>query len=83
MSRSTASERPGTSPVVAGGLLWVYDPNGGLNVYKPASGKLVTTLAAGGGHWNSPIATDGVVALGEGNYNDDQTSGVLDIWRLP
>ena len=74
----------GTSPVIAGRLLWVFDPYGdGIHVYKPASGKLVATLPAGGGHWNSPIVTDGLVALGEGNYNDDQTSGVLDIWRLP
>ena len=74
---------PGTSPVVAGGLLWVYDPNGGLNVYKSASGKLVTTLLCGGGHWNSPIATDGFAALPEGNANDHSTFGVLDIWRVP
>lgn len=74
----------GTSPVIAGRLLWIYDPYGdGVHVYKPASGKLVATLSAGGGHWSSPIVTDGIVALGEGNYNDDQTSGVLDIWRLP
>jgi outer membrane protein assembly factor BamB len=77
------SDRPGTSPVLAGGLLYVYDPNGGLDVYQPASGKLLTTLDAGGGHWNSPIATDGRVALPEGNANDGATSGVLDIWRLP
>jgi hypothetical protein len=75
---------PGTSPVIAGGLLWVYDPGGGLRVYQPASGKLVTTLSAGGGHWNSPIATDGRVALPEGDANDHATSGgVLDIWRVP
>ena len=72
----------GTSPVIAGGLLWVYDPGGGLDVYQPASGKLVTTLNAGGGHWNSPIVTDGRVALPEGDANDHATSGVLDIWRL-
>jgi outer membrane protein assembly factor BamB len=74
---------PGTSPVIAGGLLYVYDPNGGLSVYKPKTGKLVTTLDAGGGHWNSPIATDGLVVLPEGNANDHDTSGVLDIWRVP
>jgi hypothetical protein len=74
----------GTSPVIAGGLLYVYDPSGGgLRVYKPASGKLVKTLAAGGGHWNSPIATDGVVVEPEGSANDHAKSGVLDIWRLP
>jgi hypothetical protein len=72
----------GTSPVIAGGLLWVYDPGGGLRVYQPAGGKLVTTLSSGGGHWNSPIVTDGRVALPEGDANDHATSGVLDIWRL-
>jgi outer membrane protein assembly factor BamB len=72
----------GTSPVVAGGLLWVYDPGGGLNVYVPGSGRLVATLSSGGGHWNSPIVVDGRVALPEGNANDHATKGVLDIWRL-
>jgi hypothetical protein len=71
----------GTSPIVAGGLLWVYGPGGGLRVYAPATGKLVTTLQAGPGHWNSPIVIDGRVALPEGNANDHSTSGVLDIWR--
>jgi putative pyrroloquinoline-quinone binding quinoprotein len=73
----------GTSPVVAGGLLWVYDPGGGLRVYGMLSRDLITTLSAGGGHWNSPIVTDGRVALPEGDANDHATSGVLDIWRLP
>jgi outer membrane protein assembly factor BamB len=77
------SSIPGTSPAIAGGLLWVYDPNGGLSVYRPQSSKLLTTLDAGGGHWNSPIVTDGRVALPEGDANDHATSGVLDIWRLP
>ncbi len=72
----------GTSPVVAGGLLYVYDPGGSLRVYRPASGALVATLPAGGGHWNSPIVTDGRIALGEGSANDHATSGVLDIYRL-
>ena len=73
----------GTSPVIAGGLVWVYDPGGGgLQVYQPASGHLVATLSAGSGHWNSPIVTDANVALPEGNANDHATSGVLDIWSL-
>jgi PQQ-like domain len=76
------SGNPGTSPVIAGGLLYVYDPNGGLDVYQPATGKLITTLDAGGGHWNSPIVTDGRIALPEGNANDHETSGALDIWRV-
>ncbi|MGB2954135.1 MAG: PQQ-binding-like beta-propeller repeat protein [Gaiellaceae bacterium] len=72
----------GTSPVVAGGLLYVYDPNGGLNVYRPTTGSLVARLSAGGGHWNSPIVTDGRIALPEGDANDHRTSGILDIWRV-
>ncbi|MGD0166443.1 MAG: PQQ-binding-like beta-propeller repeat protein [Gaiellaceae bacterium] len=71
----------GTSPIVAGNLLWVYGPGGGLRVYVPGTGKLVTTLKAGPGHWNSPIVVAGRVALPEGNANDHKTSGVLDIWR--
>jgi outer membrane protein assembly factor BamB len=74
----------GTSPLLAGGLLFVYDhEDGGLNVYAPASGKPVATLPAGSGHWQSPIVVDGRIALGEGNANDHETAGVLDIWRLP
>jgi hypothetical protein len=74
----------GTSPVVAGELLYVYDKSGGgLRVYLPGSGTPVANLPAGPGHWNSPIVTDGFVALPEGNANDHLTSGVLDIWRLP
>jgi hypothetical protein len=71
----------GTSPIVAGGLLYVYNPGGGLNVYT-LDGRRVTTLDAGAGHWNSPIVVDGRVALPEGNANDHATTGVLDIWRL-
>ncbi|MFL5866760.1 MAG: hypothetical protein ACJ766_06630, partial [Thermoleophilaceae bacterium] len=72
---------PGSSPVLAGGLLYVYDVSGGgLNVYRPRSGRRVATLATGSGHWNSPIVVDGRIALGEGNSNDHATSGVLDIW---
>jgi outer membrane protein assembly factor BamB len=72
---------PGTSPVLAGGLLYVYDPNGGLDVYRPSTGATVTRLPAGSGHWNSPIVTDGRIALPEGNANDHSQSGVLNIYR--
>ncbi len=73
----------GTSPVVADGLLFVYAPSGGLNVYDAASGRRVTRLQAGSGHWNSPIVVDGMVVLPEGNANRHATSGVLDVWRVP
>ena len=71
----------GSSPVLAGGLLYVFDTqSGGINVYRPRSGRKVGSLASGSGHWNSPIVVDGRIALGEGNANDHDKSGVLDIW---
>jgi outer membrane protein assembly factor BamB len=73
----------GTSPVIAGGLLYVYDPDGGLRVYEPETGRQVASLDCGNGHWNSPIVVDGRVALPEGNANQHLTSGILNIWRLP
>ncbi len=74
----------GTSPVVAGGLLFVYDPGGGgLRVYRPGSGRPLATLPAGPGHWNSPVVADGRIALPEGNANDHRLDGVLDVWSLP
>jgi hypothetical protein len=72
---------PGTSPVLAGGLLYVYEPGGRLNVFRPATGSVVGRLPAGSGHWNSPIVTDGRIALPEGNANDHGRSGVLNIYR--
>ena len=73
-----------TSPVLAGGLLYLYDPNGGgLRVLRPRTGTLVARLPAGSGHWNSPIVTDGRIALPEGNANAHLQSGVLDVYRLP
>lgn len=71
----------GTSPVNAGGLLYVYDPKGGLRVYQPDTGRQVADLECGGGHWNSPIIVDGRIALPEGDSNDHDTHGVIDIWR--
>jgi len=75
------NKNAGTTPVVAGGLLYVYDPHGGLRVYEPSSGNLITTLACESGHWNSPIVVDGRIALPEGNANDHATTGYLDIWH--
>jgi PQQ-like domain len=74
---------PGTSPLVAGGMLWVFNPEGGLYVYEPTTGKLITKLGTGGGHWNSPIVVDGRIAVPEGNANSHSQDGYLEIWRLP
>jgi hypothetical protein len=73
----------GTSPVVAGGLLYIYDLQGALRVYEPVQGTLITTLECGSGHWNSPIVVDGRIILPEGNANvRTAAAGVLDIWTL-
>ena len=67
----------GTSPVVAGGLLYVYDPAGALNVYRPASGARVQRFDVPAGHWNSPIVAGGRVYLPTGSGNDHATKGRL------
>jgi PQQ-like domain len=81
LSSAWQAAQGGTSPVVAGGLLYAFSPGGGLNVFAPTTGKLIASLAAGGGHWNSPIVVDGRIALGIGNANSHSTSGTLYIWR--
>jgi outer membrane protein assembly factor BamB len=73
----------GTSPVVAGGLLYIYDPKGGLRVYNPTEGTQIVDLPCGSGHWNSPIVVDGKIALPEGDANEHASKGILDIWSLP
>jgi hypothetical protein len=84
LSRSWSNGTGGSSPAVAGGLLWVYDlDGGGLNVYSPGSGRKLATLPCGGGHWNSPIVAGGVVALPEGgSVADDATHGVLNLYSV-
>ena len=72
----------GTSPVLAGGLLYVQW-SGDIHVYAPTTGKLVGDLPIGAAHWQSPIVVDGRIADAEGDSNDHLTSGVLDIYRLP
>jgi len=73
----------GSSPVVAGGLLYVYDPGGTLNVLAPRSGRVLRGLSMGRGHWSSPIVVGGRVIVSTGNGNDNTTSGSLYIFHLP
>jgi hypothetical protein len=74
---------PGTSPVLAGGLLYVYDPGGRLVVRNPVTGQRLASLAARAGHWNSPIVVGGRIILPVGNDNDHLTRGKLFIYHLP
>ena len=72
----------GTSPIVAGGLLYVYNPGGSLVVYRPTSGHVVATLPAASGHWNSPIVVDGHIIVPTGDDNAHLTSGSVAIFSV-
>jgi hypothetical protein len=68
----------GTSPVLAGGLLYVYDAfGGGLRAYSPSTGRRLAGYRLPAGHWNSPIVTDGRIAVPTGDANEHRVSGSL------
>jgi putative pyrroloquinoline-quinone binding quinoprotein len=73
----------GTSPVIAGGLLYVFDPGGTINVRRPLSGALVRSLPASSGHWNSPIVVGGRLVEPTGAYASSNSSSTIDIYHLP
>jgi hypothetical protein len=78
------NSNPGTSPVLAGGLLYVYEPEaGGIEVYSPTSPRPLAELPGEPGHWNSPIVVDGHVVEPEGDANDHSGTGTLDIFTAP
>jgi outer membrane protein assembly factor BamB len=75
---------PGTSPVLAGGLLYVYDETGGaLVIRSPRTGRQLGSLPAAQGHWNSPVVVAGQIILPTGNANDRASTGGLVIYHLP
>jgi hypothetical protein len=75
---------PGTSPIVAGGLVYVYEPTaGGIEVYRPQSSKPIAKLPGSPGHWNSPIVVDGHVIEPEGSANELSGSGTIDLFTAP
>ena len=66
---------------MVGGLLYVYDPSaGGIDVYRPSSPRPIAKLPGSSGHWNSPIVVDGHIVEPEGDANDHQQSGSLEIF---
>jgi hypothetical protein len=79
------SDHAGTSPVLAGGLLYVYDERAGaLRVYSPLTGRELAALAAAPGHWSSPIVVGGRVILPTGGSTADNAAGSeLFIYHLP
>ncbi|HMH46494.1 MAG TPA: PQQ-binding-like beta-propeller repeat protein, partial [Solirubrobacteraceae bacterium] len=68
--RAWINDKAGTSPVMAGGLLYVCDlASGGIYVYRPSSPRPLAKLPGDTGHWNSPIVVDGHVIEPEGDAN--------------
>ena len=81
LNRAWENTTPGTSPVMAGGLLYVYDPvAGGIYVYRPSSALPIAKLAGEPGHWNSPIVVDGHVVEPQGDANEHKLTGTLEIF---
>src|SRR5262249_36629158 len=81
LSRAWENGTAGTSPVLAGGLLYVYEPaGGGIYVYRPGSPRPIARLPGSAGHWNSPIVVDGHVVEPEGDANDHALGGTLDLF---
>jgi hypothetical protein len=77
------NDTPGTSPIVAGGLVYVYEPSGGgIEVYRPTSATPIAKLPGAPGHWNSPIVVDGHVIEPEGDANDHAGTGTMDLFSL-
>ncbi len=75
----------GTSPVIAGGLLFVYDELAGkLRVMEPVSGRTLAALPAAPGHWSSPIVIGGRIILPVGGSSSDNALiGRVLIYHLP
>jgi outer membrane protein assembly factor BamB len=75
----------GTSPIIAGGLLYIYDEAGGaLRILQPTSGKEIASLPAAQGHWNTPIVVGGRVILPVGGSTADTgRSGEVLVFHIP
>ena len=74
----------GTSPVLSGGLLYVYDQQDGkVDIRRPLNGSVVRALPVATGHWNSPIVVGGRVIEPTGNYHAGHGPSALEIWHLP
>ncbi len=75
----------GTSPVLAGGLLYVYDEQDAtLKIYEPVHGNLLRSLPAASGHWSSPIVVGGRIILPTGGSTANNASNSrIFIYHLP
>ena len=78
---SWQNSNPGTSPVLVGGLLYVYDPSSGaIYVYRPSSPRPLVKLPGEPGHWNSPIVVAGHLIVPQGDANEHKLTGKLEIF---
>jgi outer membrane protein assembly factor BamB len=78
------SATEGTSPVVAGGLLYIYDETGGeLVIRQPVSGVVLRSLPVANGHWDSPIVVGGRIILPTGSYHDSSATSTIEIFHVP
>jgi outer membrane protein assembly factor BamB len=75
----------GTSPVLAGGLLYIYHEGvPALRAYDPNNlDRLISLPLSGTGHWNSPIVIGGRIIVPEGDANQHRRSGQIEIYHLP
>jgi len=84
LRRVWSNATSGTSPVVAGGLLYVDDQaDGRLEVRQPVSGGELRGLPVANGHWDSPIVVGGRIVLPTGSYFDKSSSSTIEIYHLP
>lgn len=73
-----------TSPVIAGGLLYMYDAAGGhLDIRRPETGARLRALPAAPGHWNSPIVVGGRIIEPTGSYHESSSSSSIYVYHLP
>jgi outer membrane protein assembly factor BamB len=74
----------GTSPVLSGGLLYVYNQQDGALIIRNAlSGAQLRSLPVPVGHWNSPIVVGGRIILPTGSYHSSAGSSTIAIYHLP
>lgn len=74
----------GTSPVLSGGLLFVYnEQDGALIIRNAVNGAQLRSLPVPSGHWNSPIVAGGRIILPTGSYHESRASSTIAIYHLP
>ncbi len=74
----------GTSPVLSGGMLYVYNQqDGALVIRNPVSGAQLRSLPVPVGHWSSPIVVAGRIILPTGSYHSSAASSTIAIYHLP